>query len=400
MKTVRPKKKLLMIPGPTNVSERVMKAMLKPIINHRSKDFTDLLESITAKGRYLFQTKENVVTMTASGTGGVEAVAFALVRPGDSVVVPVYGEFGQRLAEAIELAGGNAVKVSSEPGDVPRLEDIKEAIRRTERLKAVYLVHNETSTGCAAPYVQELAKAAHERDAYFVVDAVSSLGGYAIPVDDWGVDMCVTASQKCIAAPPGLVLISLNDRVASFLKKTPPTVRYFDIGKALDFLDHGYTPFTPAVPLYYALEEALAELMEETLEKRVARHISCANRFYSTMGSMGLGGFANTACRSNTVIAVNYPNGVDDERFRAIMNDEHGIEVAGGFALLKGKIFRIGSMGGVTIAQVDVTLDAVAKTLSSLGYAGADPKGRVRRQKQGPAKVARAAPRPAVERKH
>src|ERR1700680_4761523 len=117
-----------MIPGPTNVSDRVMNAMLKPMVNHRSSDFTALLRSITEKGKYLFQTKENVVTITASGTGGVEAVAFALVRHGDNVVVPVYGEFGQRLAEAIELAGGNAVKVFAEPGHVPRLDDIKEAI--------------------------------------------------------------------------------------------------------------------------------------------------------------------------------------------------------------------------------------------------------------------------------
>jgi aspartate aminotransferase-like enzyme len=373
MKTVNPKKRLLMIPGPTNVSERVMNAMLKPMVNHRSRDFTALLESITEKGKYLFQTKENVVTITASGTGGVEAVAFALVRPGDNIVVPVYGEFGQRLAEAIELAGGNAVKVFAEPGQVPRLDDIKEAIRRTDKLKAVYLVHNETSTGCAAPYVQELAKAAHERNAFFVVDAVSSLGGYAIPVDDWGVDMCVTASQKCLAAPPGLVIISLNSKVVAFLKNTPPTVRYFDLGKHLDFLEHGYTPFTPAVPLYYALEEALAALMEETLEKRVERHARCARQLYSAIDSMGLEGFANKACRSNTVIAVNYPKGIDDERFREDMSEEHGVVVTGGFALLKGKIFRIGSMGDVTSVHVQRTVDAMAKTFSKLGY-HVDPK--------------------------
>jgi len=357
-----------MLPGPTNVSDRVMNAMLKPMINHRSSDFTQLLQSITEKGKYLFQTKENVVTMTASGTGGVEAVAFGLVRPGDNVVVPVYGEFGQRLAEAVELAGGNAVKVFAEPGHVPRLEDIREAIRRTENLKAVYLVHNETSTGCAVPYLQKLAQAAHERDAFFVVDAVSSLGGYSVPVDEWGVDMCVTASQKCLAAPPGLVLISLNSKVAAFLKKTPPTVRYFDLGKHLDFLEHGYTPFTPAVSLYYALEEALAALEQETLERRVQRHTDCANQLYSAMESMGLQCFADPACRSNTVLAVNYPEGIDDERFKEILSEEHGVVITGGFARLKGKIFRIGSMGNVTSADVETTVDAMAKTFSQLGY--------------------------------
>jgi aspartate aminotransferase-like enzyme len=373
MSKIHPAKKLLMVPGPTNVSDRVMNAMLKPMINHRSNEFTALVESITEKSRYLFQTGGHIVTITASGTGGVEAIAFALVRPGDNVVVPVYGEFGQRLAEAIELAGGNVVKVFAEPGNVPRLDEVREAIRRTDDLKAVYTVHNETSTGCAIPYIQELARAAHEKGAFMVVDGVSSIGGYSVPVDAWGVDMCVTASQKCIAAPPGMVIISLNDRVAEFLKKTPPTVRYFDLGKHLDFLEHGYTPFTPAVSLYYALEEALAALMEETLEKRVARHARCASQLYSAVESMGLECFADKGCRSNTVIAVNYPKGINDEKFRAIMSEEQGVVITGGFGPLKGKILRVGSMGDVTSAHIQRTVDAMAKTFSKLGYP-VDPK--------------------------
>jgi aspartate aminotransferase-like enzyme len=368
MSMVHPSKKLLMIPGPTNVSDRVMSAMLKPMINHRSPEFVQLVESITEKSKYLFQTKGHIVTITASGTGGVEAIAFALVRPGDNVVVPVYGEFGQRLAEAIELAGGKVVKVFAEPGNVPRLDDVREAIRRTDNLKAVYTVHNETSTGCAIPYVRELAEAAHEKGAFMVVDGVSSIGGYSVPVDDWGVDMCVTASQKCIAAPPGMVIISLNSDVADFLKKTPPTVRYFDLGKHLDFLEHGYTPFTPAVSLYYALEEALSALMEETLEKRVARHVRCASQLYSSVESMGLECFADKSYRSNTVIAVACPKGVDDEHFRKIMSDEQNVEITGGFGPLKGKILRVGSMGNVTSAHIQTTVEAMGKTFSKLGY--------------------------------
>jgi aspartate aminotransferase-like enzyme len=373
MSKVYPPKKLLMIPGPTNVSDRVMNAMLKPMINHRSTEFTALVESITEKSKHLFQTKGHIVTITASGTGGVEAIAFGLVRPGDNVVVPVYGEFSQRLAEAVELAGGNVVKVFAEPGNVPRLDEVREAIRRTENLKAVYTVHNETSTGCAIPYIQELAKAAHDKGAFMVVDGVSSIGGYSVPVDAWGVDMCVTASQKCIAAPPGMVIISLNDKVADFLRKTPPTVRYFDLGKHLEFLEHGYTPFTPAVSLYYALEEALAEFMEETLEKRVARHVGCASQLYSAIESMGLEGFADKNFRSNTVIAVRVPKGVDDERFRTVLSDEQNVVINGGFGPLKGKILRIGSMGNITIADIQTTVDAMAKAFAKLGYQ-ADPK--------------------------
>jgi len=363
-----PAKRLLMIPGPTNVSDRVMKAMLRPMINHRSPEFTALVESITEKGRYLFQTKGHIVTITASGTGGVEAVAFALVRPGDNVVVPVYGEFGQRLAEALELAGGNVVKVFAEPGNIPRLEEVREAIRRTDNLKAVYTVHNETSTGCAIPYIKELAEAAHEKGAFMVVDGVSSIGGYSVPVDAWGVDMCVTASQKCLAAPPGIVILSLNDRVADFLKKTPPTVRYFDLKKHLDFLEHGFTPFTPAVSLYYAFDEALSELKEETLEKRVARHTRCASELYTATEAMGLEGFADKSCRSNTVIAVKCPKGVEEEKFRDVLSEEHGVVITGGFGPLKGKILRLGSMGNVTSADIQFTADAMAKAFSKVGH--------------------------------
>jgi aspartate aminotransferase-like enzyme len=170
-----------------------------------------------------------------------------------------------------------------------------------------------------------------------------------------------------------MVIISLNDKVADFLRKTPPTVRYFDLGKHLEFLEHGYTPFTPAVSLYYALEEALAELMEETLEKRVARHVRCASQLYSAIESMGLEGFADKNFRSNTVIAVKVPKGVDDEKFRTILSDEQHVVINGGFGPLKGKILRIGSMGNVTSADIQKTVDAIAKAFAKLGYQ-ADPK--------------------------
>lgn len=368
MSKVNPTKKLLMVPGPTNLTDRVMKAMLKPMVGHRSPEFASLVASVTKRGKYLFQTKGHVITMTASGTGGVDAVAFALARPGDNVIVPVYGEFSQRLAEAVELTGANVIKVLAEAGKVPRLEDFKATIAKTPKLKAVYTVHNETSTGCAMPYIPEVAKAAHERGAFMVVDGVSSVGGYSIPVDAWGVDMCVTASQKCIAAPPGLVLISLNERVAEFTRKNPGHVKYFDIAKHLEFLERDFTPYTPAVSLYYALDEALAELMEETLEKRVARHAKCAAQLYETVESMGLETFADRGCRSNTVISVKVPSGVDDEEFRRVLDEEHGVVITGGFGPLKGKILRLGSMGNVTSADIKRTTDAMAKSFAEVGH--------------------------------
>lgn len=364
-----PKRKLIMLPGPTNVPDRVMDAMIRPIINHRGETFTTLLKEVTEKSKHLFQTSENPIILTASGTGGVEAAVWNIVRPGDKVVVPVFGEFSTRLAEAVELAGGEVVKVPSDLGTVPSLEAVEDAVRRTANLKAIYLVHNETSTGCAVPYVEQLGRIASERGAFYLVDAISSLGGYAIPVDRWGVDICVTGSQKCLAAPPGLALLSLSRRVAEFVKRDPPRVRYFDLARQLDFLARGETPFTPAIPLYYALNEALDMLMEEGLQRRVERHSRHASTFYSALEAMGLKAFASPGVRSNTVIAGLYPDGLDDKVFRKKLNEEHDVVIGAGFGPMKNKMFRIGSMGEVSEAHVNRTVAAMALTLAKSGHA-------------------------------
>jgi aspartate aminotransferase-like enzyme len=362
-----PKRKLIMLPGPTNVPDRVMDAMIKPMINHRGETFTTLLKEVTDKSKHLFQTTESPLILSASGTGGVEAAVWNIVRPGDKVVVPVFGEFGTRLAEAVELAGGQAIKVTSEFGKAPTWESVEDAVRKTAGLKAIFLVHNETSTGCTVPYVEQLGKLAGDVGAFYIVDAISSLGGYAIPVDRWGVDVCITGSQKCLAAPPGLALLSLSKRASEHIRKDPPRVRYFDLARQLDFLAHGETPFTPAISLYYALDEALDMLIEEGLEKRVERHTKHAGTFYSVLEAMDLKAFADPKVRSNTVIAGLYPEGTDDKAFRKSMNEEHDIILGAGFGSFKSKMFRIGSMGEVSTAHVNRTSAAMALTFAKLG---------------------------------
>jgi aspartate aminotransferase-like enzyme len=363
-----PKRKLIMLPGPTNVPDRVTDAMIRPMINHRGETFTTLLKSVTEKSKHLFQTTRDPIVLTASGTGGVEAAVWNIVRPGDKVVVPVFGEFSTRLAEAVELAGGEAIRVASEFGTVPSREAVEDAIRKTPNLKAVYVVHNETSTGCTIPYVEQLADAVRQKDAFYVVDAISSLGGYSIPVDRWGVDLCITGSQKCLAAPPGLALLSLSKKAEEFVRKDPPKVRYFDLARQLDFLARGETPFTPAITLYYALDEALQMLVEEGLEKRVERHARHARTFYSVLEAMGLRGFADQKFRSNTVIAGLYPEGIDEKQFRKRMNEEHDIIIGGGFGALKSRMFRIGNMGEISAAHVHRTTAAMALTFKKFGY--------------------------------
>lgn len=357
-----------MLPGPTNVPDRIRYAMIKAMVNHRSETFTRTLRSVTEKSRALFQTEGDPLVLTSSGSGGVEAAVWNIVRPGDKVIVLVSGEFGARLAETVELAGGEVTRVSSEPGTVPSIESVEEAVRKAQGVKSVFVVHNETSGGTAVPYIERLASLAADVGAFFVVDAISSLGGYALPVDRWGIDICVTGSQKCLAAPPGLALLSVSRKAADLIRKNPPRVRYFDLGRQMDFLTHGETPFTPAVSLYYALEEALSWLVEEGLENRVQRHALHARQLYSMLDAMDLKPLADPKVRSNTVIAAWYPQGVDDKVFRKKLSDEQDIVVGAGVGSLKGKVFRIGSMGDVSSTHVNRTASAMSLTFQKMGY--------------------------------
>jgi len=363
-----PKRKLIMLPGPTNVPDRVTDAMIRPMINHRGEMFTTLLRGITEKSKSLFQTVRDPIVLSASGTGGVEAAVWNMVRPGDKVVVPVFGEFSTRLAETVELAGGQCVRVIAEIGKVPTREEVEDAIAKTPGLKAVFVVHNETSTGCTVPYIEGLAETVRRTEAFYVVDAISSLGGYSIPVDRWGVDVCITGSQKCLAAPPGLSLLSLSAKAEEFIRTNPPKVRYFDLARQLDFLARGETPFTPAVSLYYALDSALEMLVEEGLERRVERHARHARTLYSVLDAMGLRGFADPAVRSNTVIAGLYPDGIDEKKFRKSMDEEYDVVIGAGFGAMKAKMFRIGCMGEIGPTHVRRTVSAMVLTLKRFGY--------------------------------
>ena len=359
--------KLIMLPGPTNVSERVMRAMLGPIINHRGDAFRELYKGILEKERHLFQTEGHVLVLSSSGTGGVEAAVWNLIRPGDVAIVPVFGEFSTRLAETVELAGGKAVRVNSEFGKVPSLEQLKEAMETQGRFRALFLVHNETSTGVAAPFVQQAAELARGHGAFVVVDAISSLGGYAIPVDKWGIDMCIVGSQKCIAAPPGLALLSVSQRVVDYLKASPPKTRYFEIPRYLEYGANGETPFTPALPLFYALDEALKEILEEGLANRVQRHDRMSALLYDGLAKQGFGPVAERSVRSKTVIASYYPQGVDDSKFRKTLAHDKGVVIAGGFGPFKGKVFRVGCMGRIDEPIVDTTLKAISETMATFG---------------------------------
>lgn len=357
-----------MLPGPTNVPDRVMNAMLTPIINHRSDDFRRLYKTIVEKTQRVFQTQNDIVLLTTSGTGAVEASVINMIRKNDKAIIPVNGEFGTRLADLIDSWGGHAIRVTAPFGQNPQYSEIEDAFDRNKDIKAIYAVYNETSTGTTLRYMDKLSQLCSERGAFFIADAVSILGGDELPVDKWNVDICVTASQKALAAPPGVSPMSISASAKKHMQANPPPTQYLNLKRYFRYYEENFeTPFTPALPLFNAFSEALDMVLEEGLDKRIARHKACADAFYAGLDAMGLSPFARLDARSNVVIAINYIPGMDDKKFRGLLSQQFRILVAGGFGDLKGKVFRIGSMGEVSKYHVMRTLSSITSVMNILG---------------------------------
>jgi len=359
-----------MLPGPTNVPERVTRAMVTHIINHRSPDFVELYTDVIEKTQKVFQTQNDVVALSSSGTGAVEASVVNLIKKGDKVIIPVNGEFSSRLSQMIEWQGADVVKLKTEPGTNATLDQIKEAFDNNKDVKAFYVVHNETSTGTMVNYLDKISDLTSRNDAFYVVDSVSLLGGVELPVDKWNIDVCMTGSQKAIAAPPGISPISVSPRAKKYMNENPPPTMYFNLARYFKYYEESkHTPFTPALPLLYAYREALDMILEEGLEARYRRHKICSDALYSGLSAIGLTPFVKTEKdRSISIIALNYLEGLEDATFRNTLAQKFRVLVAGGFGNLKGKVFRVGCMGEVQRYHVMRTISAISSTLSMMGY--------------------------------
>ena len=357
-----------MLPGPTNVPNRVINAMLTPMINHRSDDFRKLYKDIVNKTQTVFETENDVVVLTTSGTGAVETSVVNLIKKDDAVIIPVNGEFSTRLADLIDNYGGKTIRINSPYGQNPPIEKIEEAFEKNSNIKALYVVYNETSTGTTLRNLSKLGDICKAHGAYFVVDAVSILGGDELPVDKWNVDICFTATQKALAAPPGIAPISISKEAKKYMIENPPPSQYLNLKRYFKYYNDSFeTPFTPALSLFYAYQEALNIIIEEGMENRINRHRKCANAFYSGLEALGFTPFADADSRSNVVIAVNYLPGIDDKKFRELISTKFKVLLAGGFGELKGKVFRVGCMGEVSSYHVMRTLSAISSSMSILG---------------------------------
>ena len=359
---------LLMLPGPTTVDPRVLAAMSKAVVNHRGAKYGEILTETTELMSKVFQTPNKSYLLTGSGTAAMEAAIANTVAPGEKMLNIVGGKFGERFMKIAQAHGIDTQELAVEWGTAVTPKQIEEALDENEDIKAISVIHNETSTGVAAP-IEEIGKVMKNYDALYIVDTVSSLGGDYVDVEKFGIDVCVTGSQKCLAAPPGMAAITLSDDAWKAVDSFDTNTFYLDLKAARKSGDKNppETPYTPSVSLTYAMNEALKIVMEEGLENRIARHHKAANASVAAVKALGLELFADEAVSSATVTAVKMPEGIADADFRGTTRDKYGVELAGGQDHLKGNIFRIGHMGCISYKELVQTFAAIGMTLKGLG---------------------------------
>ena len=358
---------LLMIPGPTTVPKRVLDAMAQPITNHRGAAYGEILDETTAMMSEVFQTDNKSYLFTGSGTSAMEAAIANIVEKNDKVINVVGGKFGERLQQLTEVFGGESIEITVPWGQAADPEEIKRVMEENDDVKALTMIHNESSTAVVNP-IEEVGKIMKDYDTLFVVDTVSSLAGDKVQVDDFGLDICLSGSQKCIAAPPGMSMITLNDDAWNVVDKVDSPTYYLDLKKMRKSGEKSQTPYTPSVSMTYAMNEALSIVLEEGLENRIKRHHIGAEATRAAAKALGLELFAREGDYSNTLTGIKMPEGVTDSQLRGTMRDKYRIELAGGQDHLKGNIFRIGHMGTTGLHELSMTFTCLEMTLKEFGF--------------------------------
>jgi alanine-glyoxylate transaminase/serine-glyoxylate transaminase/serine-pyruvate transaminase len=363
--------RILLGPGPSPVDDRVLRAMSRPLLGHLDPEFLALMDEIQSMLRQVMGTG-NRMTFAISGTGsaGMEAAMVNLVEPGDRVVVGIAGVFGQRLAEQARRNGAELVTVETEWGSPLDPDEVIEAIRAAPT-KLVAVVHAETSTGVLQP-VREIAAAARAAGTLTVLDAVTSLGGHPVHLDEWGIDVCYSGTQKCLSCPPGLSPVSFNDRALESIAARATQVRswYLDVGLLDGYwgTDRAYHHTAP-VSMAFALHEALRIVVDEGEQPRAQRHAAHHAALVAGVEAMGLQmQVANPDHRLWSLNAIRVPERVDEALVRRTLLYEHGIEIGGGLGPLAGAIWRVGLMGaGSTSNNVLLLLSTLQGALAQQG---------------------------------
>lgn len=360
----------LMIPGPTPLPDAVREAMARPAIGHRGGEFKKVLERVFPALQWVFQTRNDVFLITASGTAAMEAALINTLNAGDQILVLSCGVFSERWAETAELLGIRVTRQTVPYGQANSVEALRAALAADTQkaYKAVVITHSETSTSVQNP-LEEMAALIRAHGALSIVDAVTSLTASPLPVDAWGLDLVASGSQKGLMIPPGLSFLSVSARAWEAFARCERPGLYFNFKKYKKAQDDFTTPYTPATHLILALDVALKMLQEEGLQACQARHLAHRDAVRNAARQLGLRLLVeDDALASAAVTALFPPPGVDVDALRAGLKQRFGVIVANGQKDLKGKIFRIGHLGFQSERDIRMTLDALTAVLAGLGY--------------------------------
>ncbi len=357
---------ILRIPGPSPIPPSVSRAMAQPMIGHRGQNTYDMLAEIRPKLKRVFGTEQEVLILTASGTAGLEAAVVNAVAPEDEVLVIVSGAFGERFADICRTFNIQTHIVETEWGQAATVTDISAALETNPNIKAVFMTYCETSTGVLNPVKELAAEIRSKSEALIVVDGVSCIGGVETRMDEWGLDIVVSGSQKAFMLPAGLAFIAVSDRAWSKFEANPQPRFYLDLKKHRDNLIKDTTPYTPALSLLFGLQKALELLEEEGLRNVYARHELLMKMTRSAFKALGVPLLTVDEDASPTVTAVK-PADFDAEVLRKVLKREFAMEVAGGQKILANKIFRIGHMGYCSPADLLQTIAAIEIAIVKAG---------------------------------
>lgn len=355
----------LRIPGPTPCPDEVLQAMTKQMINHRGPEFARILNRVTESLKILFQTRNDVFLLTGSGTGGLEAAVVNTLSPGDTVLSVSIGVFGDRFTSIAEQYGAEVIPLKFEWGKAADPDEVRRALEKEPKIKAVLITHNETSTGVTND-LASLSSVIKEFDKLLIVDAISSMGSINLPVDEWGCDIAVTGSQKGWMAPPGLAMVSVSETAWQAHANARMPRFYWDFSRARDYLERSQTPWTPAISTVFAMNTSLGMMLDEGLPNIISRHARIGQLARDGAKSLGLTLFADEDFASNTVTAINAPEGVNANDLRKILLAENEIVLGGGQQRLDGMIFRIGHLGLVEEEDVQVVISALKGALAKV----------------------------------
>ena len=360
------KKTFLFTPGPTQIPPEVVLAEASPMIHHRTSEFSDIFANVSEDLKYIFQTKDGeVFTFASSGTGGMEACVVNSMSHGDKAIVISGGKFGERWAQLCETYGVNVVKIEVENGKAVNPDVLKETIQKATDAKAVFATLSETSTGVVHD-IESIAKVVKDNNLLLVVDGISGIGVQPFKMDDWGVDIAVTGSQKGFMLPPGLSFVCVAKSAWGSIEKSDLPKYYWNFKKMQKALNNKTTAYTPAITLIMAAGKSVEMIKNEGIENVWSRHARLANATREGAKALGLELFAD-GDSGNVLTSIKIPEGVTFDAGIKKLRDETGVTIAGGQDELKGKIFRIGHMGYVNDFDIVLAMSAVEKILNENG---------------------------------